>query len=103
MLDVHGIEVDVQLFGKQCRQRRMHALPHLGTRRDQSNAVGVDAYVRCQRGLAGLEALEQRIVVRRLVAPVAKHNTAGDGGRTDQEGPARDFPRAPHQSDSPRK
>ena len=80
--------VNVELFGDHMRLHRPRALPHIRARRDQRDPLGVYFNVGGDRGFAGFQPVEQRVLPLAFVKIGAKDDAACDSGRADQEAAA---------------
>ena len=100
VIDVYVLESHIELFCDQRGQCRLHALAHLRARHDDRYARPINPDVRRHCGLVVFEAIQQGIVVRRLVAPVTEGDAAGHSNRGDDETPSGPGLYAAHYGDS---
>ncbi len=77
--------VHVELFCHQIGLNRIGALPFIGTRCNQHDAVFIDFHKRRDGGFTVSQISLERIGKRRLYSPGTKGHTPGDGRRANQE------------------
>ena len=88
--------IDIKLFCDHMRLHRPRTLPHIRTRRDQRDPLGINLDVRRDSGFTGFQPVKQRVFARAFVKISAKDNAPCNSNRADKEAPAGYGFHAPH-------